>query len=195
MLVNNSDHDPYFVQVVDVNASFKQKHRLEFLAPLCLGKKILHVGFVDWPITDPKHSLHLQLSRIVPKIDGFDVNQEGAEMLHVPNGKQYFKWDDIPDEQYDIILCTEVIEHVDNVKDFLQKMDRFGGDLVITAPCAYSCRSFFEQKEDAFYEVVHPDHNVWYSPYTLKNTIEKYSSRKVTGLYFINHISIAAIAR
>ena len=33
---------------------------------------------------------------------------------------------------------------------------------------------------DEFVEIVHPDHNCWYSPYTLKNQIEKYSNLKVT---------------
>jgi len=41
--------------------------------------------------------------------------------------------------------------------------------------------------------VVHPDHNVWYTPYTFANTIRKYSGLKVERMWFFNNISILAL--
>lgn len=190
MYVNGAYHDDYFVQEVEVSRAFKAKNRLEFIAPLCLGKKVLHVGFVDWPITDRNQSLHLQLSKITKKIDGYDVNRDGAEHLEVPNGNQYFDWS-MPDD-YDVVLCTEVLEHAGDVEGLIRNMDRFNASMVITVPCVYQCRQFFEDGE-TFREVVHPDHNCWFSPYTLKNVLSKYSTKRLRGLFWVGNISIGAI--
>lgn len=44
-------------------------------------------------------------------------------------------------------------------------------------------RNFYGK--DLFVEVVHPDHNCWYSPFTLKNQIEKYSNLKVKNTFLL----------
>lgn len=191
MIVNGKKHKEFFVQIIEVDKTYKDKSRLDFFLPLVKGKKILHVGFVDWPITKPENSFHIWLSQHSKQVDGMDVNKEGADQLSIPNGKNYFDWSEIVD-QYDLIMVSEVIEHVDNVKNFLETLDRYSGKLIITAPDAYLLQHHFEEN-DKFVEVVHPDHNCYYSPYTLKNTIEKYSKRKVTSLHWIQNHSIAAI--
>lgn len=72
------------------------------------------------------------------------------------------------------------------------------GAYVITVPDAYSCfsRHFEYAQQDAiFTEVVHPDHNCWYTPHTLRNVIRKYTDWQLDGLWFFNSISLLAIAR
>ena len=191
MIVNGKNHKEYFVQQVSVDKTYRDKSRLDFFLPLIQNKKVLHVGFVDWPITKPKNSLHLWLSQHAKKVDGIDVNREGAENLTVPNGTNYFSWNDITDT-YDVILVAEVIEHVDNIRLFLEMLDKHPGKLIVTAPDAYLLHRHFEESNN-FIEVVHPDHNCYYSPYTLKNTIEKYSNRTVLSLHWIQNHSIAAV--
>ena len=79
----------------------------------------------------------------------------------------------------------EVIEHVDNVALFLQQLDQVKGKLIITAPCAYKLSGNFREENGLYIETVHPDHNCWYSPYTLKNVINKYSkTRQVTSMHW-----------
>lgn len=100
---------------------------------------------------------------------------------------------------YDIVLVPEVLEHVPDVADFLERLDALQADwYVITVPDAYSCfnRHFeYAAGEALFTEVVHPDHNCWYTPYTLRNVIRKYTSWQLEGLWFFNSISLLAIAR
>ena len=70
------------------------------------------------------------------------------------------------------------------------------GHLVITVPDAYQChkRHFdYVQSTDTFVEVVHPDHNCWYTPYTLANVIAKYTPWTLDGLWFFNNISLLAM--
>jgi len=39
----------------------------------------------------------------------------------------------------------------------------------------------------------HTDHNCWYTPWTLYNTIQKYSKKKNCKLYWLQNHSIAAV--
>ena len=45
-----------------------------------------------------------------------------------------------------------------------------------------------------FVEVVHPDHNCWYTPFTLSNTIKKYTPWNIDGMWFFNAISLFTLA-
>jgi len=45
-------------------------------------------------------------------------------------------------------------------------------------------RNFYSKNK--IIEVVHPDHNCWYSPFTLKNQIQKYSNLKVSEVFLLN---------
>jgi len=188
------------LQRLTVDQTYRHRSRLEFFQPHVQDQRVLHVGFVDWPITRTKKNLHLAIAPWCQVLDGIDVHAESAEHLRVPNGNLYFDWSQIT-QQYDVILVPEVIEHVDNVQQFFEQLNQMSGKLIVTAPDAYLLHdNHFNvvkhkatDNPDEFVEIVHPDHNCWYSPYTLKNTIDKFSTKKVTSLHWINDQSIAAI--
>ncbi|MCW8309317.1 hypothetical protein AruPA_20035 [Acidiphilium sp. PA] len=63
-------------------------------------------------------------------------------------------------------------------------------------PDAYQCRERhfdYVVETETFVEIVHPDHNVWYTPYTLFNTIKKYCRMNTKKMWFFNEISILAL--
>ena len=64
----------YFSQTVTVDSSSQDLSRLDFLTPLVTDLKVLHVGFVDYPITKPKKNLHLRIAPVCKRIDGIDPN-------------------------------------------------------------------------------------------------------------------------
>jgi hypothetical protein len=176
----------YFSQTVTVDSTSQNISRLDFLTPLVADLKVLHVGFVDYPITKSKKNLHLRIAPACKRIDGIDPNatDEIKSVLSVPNGNIYDSWNDVPND-YDVIIVPEVIEHVDNVALFLQQLDQVKGKLIITAPCAYKLSGNFREETELYIETVHPDHNCWYTPYTLKNVINKYSkTRQVTSMHW-----------
>jgi len=180
-------------QLVSVDQTYRNSSRLDFFQPLLMGKKVLHVGFVDWPkkISADK-TLHLVIAPWCARLDGIDPDVEQAEKLRVPNGDIFSSWDQVPND-YDIILVPEVIEHVGNVADFFATLNNYAGTLIVTAPDAYLLQKNFEETINGFSELVHADHNCWYSPYTLKNTINKFSSKKVLSLHWLDNSIIAAI--
>ncbi|MDC8787284.1 methyltransferase domain-containing protein [Roseateles koreensis] len=190
-------HAPYFVQKVPVSEALMGQSRLEVFIPMCTGKRVLHVGCVDWPITNLNQSLHLQLDGVC-QLDGFDINHEAFALMqpHL-NGRLFSRWEDVTDH-YDLVLVPEVMEHVPDVQGFLQQLQALGADqYVITVPDAFSCfRRHFDYSSGAqsFVEVVHPDHNCWYTPFTLSNVLRKYTDWNLQGLWFFNRMSLLAIA-
>ncbi|RYY28344.1 MAG: mannosyltransferase [Sphingomonadales bacterium] len=189
-------HAPYFVQRVNVSNAFEGMGRIKVLRQFCEGKRVLHVGCADWPITDINRSLHLLLDRFCAKLDGVDPHSEALEMLapHV-KGRLYSSMSEVTDS-YDIVLVPEVMEHVANVEEFLAELQSVdAAEYLISVPDAFQCRArHFDYVADSetFVEVVHPDHNVWYTPYTFANTIQKYSDLHLEQMWFFNRISLLA---
>ena len=184
---NYKNFDEFWVQKVKVEDI---DNRLEFFIDTCRNKNILHFGCTDWPIFRPEKNLHIQLSKVTKQLHGFDIDIEGIENLKKYVDQEYFSdYTNITKYKYDVCLVPETIEHVDNVKDFLVNLSKVNANkFLITAPNCFTevhlNRNY--RGEDYFVEVVHPDHNCWYSPYTLKNQIEKYSNLSVQKTYLFN---------
>jgi hypothetical protein len=191
-------HAPYFVQTTQVGRELQGRPRLDVFAQMCAGQRVLHVGCVDWPITNLQHSLHLQLQAHCASLDGFDIHTEAfAQMQPHLTGRLFSDWSQVTGA-YDIVLVPEVLEHVPDVQGFLQQLDRLDArHYVITVPDAFSCfHGHFEElpEQEQFVEVVHPDHNCWYTPYTFANVLRKYTPWTLKGMWFFNRISLLAIA-
>ncbi|HET8611995.1 MAG TPA: glycosyltransferase, partial [Sphingomonas sp.] len=190
-------HAPYFVQRVQVDDSLARLGRLDVFRHLCGGKRVLHVGCADWPITDPATSLHLALEPHCARLDGFDVHEEAlAQLAPLTQGRLFSDFADIADS-YDIVLVPEVMEHVPDVPGFLAQLERVDASCYfLSVPDAFQCRGRhfdYLPQSQTFVEVVHPDHNVWYTPYTFANTIRKYSGFQVEKMWFFNGISLLAM--
>jgi mannosyltransferase OCH1-like enzyme len=190
-------HDPYFVQRVAVSSEIAQLNRYDVLRTMCQGKRVLHVGCADWPITDPRTSLHLALEAVCAQLDGVDPHVEALEQLAPFTGGRLFSSLEQATDSYDIVLVPEVMEHVSDVAEFLDQLYRVdAGMVLISVPDAFQCRGHhFDYVADSqtFVEVVHPDHNVWYTPYTFANTIKKYSDFNIEQMWFFNRISLLAL--
>ena len=195
----SSLHSPYFVQRINVSSEIIGLDRLQVFSNLCKNQRVLHIGCADWPITEPKHSLHLELQPHCSKLDGLDIHEEALSLLSEhANGKLYCRYEDINDE-YDLILAPEVMEHVPDVRGFLTQLDNLNApSIVITVPDAYQCfKNHFEYSESTscFTEIIHPDHNCWYTPYTLSNVIKKYTNWQIEGIWFFNSISLMILLK
>ncbi len=164
-------------------------NRFNFFKEVCKNKTVLHFGCTDWPIFKAENNLHIKLSKYTKTLHGFDIDLEGIANLKKYVNQDYFSsFENIENINYDVCLIPETIEHVDNVRIFLEGISKINAKkFLITAPNCFSkeniSRNFYGK--DFFIEVVHPDHNCWYSAYTLKNQIEKYASLKVVKVYLL----------
>lgn len=193
-----AQHDPYFVQQVQVSDELVGIPRWDVLSGLLAGKRVLHVGCADWPITDVAANLHVQLDSICARLDGIDPHVEAMEALapHV-RGRLFTDWSQVTDS-YDVLLVPEVLEHVSDVTTFFRQLDSVDfGAAILTVPDAFQCRAAhfeFDRGAGVFTEIVHPDHNVWFTPYTFTNTVRKHTDWSVDGLWFYNRISLLMLA-
>lgn len=158
----------------------------------------LHVGCTDWPIMDTSTSLHLGLLADGYRIDGYDVDTDGIAAMRemAPESRFFDRWEDIPSEHYHLVLVPEVIEHVPDVGRFLSDLAGLSFDgLILTAPNAFSpgLKAATYLHDGAFYEEVHPDHNCWYSPYTLANVVRKYTPWRITEVLLLEEQSMACV--
>ena len=180
---------------------------------LTSGKDTLHLGCADWPIStkldggvgDHLHAdmcmwYNNQTDSHLYKFDGYDIRDEIIiklkENLIFTKCSLYSPLSPIPDDRkYDFILIPETIEHVDNVKAFLQSLihlvKNFQSKILITTPNVFAAQNIHNNRviDGKFREVVHPDHNCYYSAYTLPNAIRKaFSSTHMVKFFNIGSI-------
>lgn len=190
-------HAPYFLQRVPVGSELASLDRMEVFASLLSGQRVLHVGCADWPITDPRTSLHVRLEAHCARLDGLDPHGEALEQLRpFVKGQLFTDFAQVTD-RYDVVLVPEVMEHVPDVSDFLGRIEAVDAGLfLISVPDAFQCRARhfdYVPETETFLEGVHPDHNVWYTPYTFANTLRKYSGLELQRMWFFNRISLLAL--
>jgi len=186
-IVKQPKLDSYWIQNIKVN---RVEERLDVFKPYLENKKVLHIGCSDYPIFKPETNLHLAIKNMTSELHGMDVDKQGIEELRKHYDSIYYtNLLDSKDNVYDTILVPETIEHVENIGFFLKEINSLKADnYIITAPNCFN--DFFPNQFDSstniFTEAIHPDHNCWFSPYTLKNVIQKYTNLKVREIYLCN---------
>lgn len=181
--------DDFWLQKV----SYKiENDRVKFFKSLCENKKVIHFGCTDWPVFNPENNLHIKLNQYAKVLHGFDIDLKGIEILkNYVDQKYYSDFNYLKDEEYDICLIPETIEHVENIATFLRDVSAKvnAKAFYITGPNCFATAHITRNivTKDTFTEIVHPDHNCWFSPFTLKNSINKYSSLEVNQVYLLEN--------
>ncbi|MFO1218996.1 MAG: SAM-dependent methyltransferase [Burkholderiaceae bacterium] len=142
--------------------------RADRLVELARGRSVLHVGCCDHlPLVRQKMALgvylHQNLTNAARRCVGVDTNAEGVALLRELGFAEVFLPDEAPDQDYEVCLLADVIEHVGDPVSFLRAMRRHRfGELVIATPNAFRCRNALPGPE-----LVNTDHRFWFTPYTL----------------------------
>jgi len=176
-------NSPYLFKVPKVNII---KGRIEFVLKKCKEKKVLHLGCVDEGMTKERIKngmlMHLQLIRVTEQVWGVDKSKEGIKLLTQYGIKNLIYGDverldsikELQGKKYDIILATEIIEHLNNPGLFLQVVKTLfssNTEMILTTPNAFRFTEFGYNFKG--YEFVHPDHNYWFSWKTLSSLLTK----------------------
>jgi 2-polyprenyl-3-methyl-5-hydroxy-6-metoxy-1,4-benzoquinol methylase len=176
-------------------AALKFEHRLgpvrrvdrnAFLLERARGKKVLHLGCADEHTVAVKLKnqthLHAQLAAVSRNLWGVDVSENAlAELRHAGFDNllrgDVEHLDEIPElanQQFDVIIAGELIEHIFNPGLFLKASRRLcssNTELILTTPNAlvYSQTIFALIDREA----IHPDHMQMWSPTTLRNLVAR----------------------
>ena len=124
--------------------------RMDFVIDRCKGKRVLHLGCVDEGLTQERIKsgslLHTRLMSVAKEVLGVDISAEGIKLLRedgidnlvVGNIEQLDQIEELKQQNFDIILLTEVLEHLNNPGLFLQSVKKklFSPDtvMIITVP-------------------------------------------------------------
>ncbi len=181
--------------------------REEFLIESCRGKRVTHVGFVDYPLLETRITsnqwLHAALAEVADSIIGIDSDSKGVEWArssgfeaYVADASSEAAIDDLKLELADVVVAGEVIEHVDAPGPFLRGMLYLcapQGQLIITTPNAYRALNFIVPMTGK--ELIHPDHVAWHSPHTLANLLRSSGWDVERMLYYQNPFDPLAFDR
>ncbi|MCW3138525.1 MAG: class I SAM-dependent methyltransferase [Methanophagales archaeon] len=137
---------PFLFQVPKVKTVIG---RMDFVIDRCKGTRVLHLGCVDEGLTQERIKsgslLHTRLMGVAKEVWGVDIGAEGIKLLRergidnlvVGNIKQLDQIEELKQQNFDIILLTEVLEHLNNLGLFLQSVKKlFSPDtvMIITVP-------------------------------------------------------------
>lgn len=166
----------------------------EFIFNICKDKeKILHLGCVDSGLLEERiqqnQLLHLRLIEMFGqnRVFGLDQDEAGIEILRkkgidnlfIANAENMNFQD-----KFDVIVAGDIIEHVNNVGNFLKSIYRAlnnNGILIISTPNAHYYLFFI-----AYFwgiESIHPDHNYLFSATSLAMILKKHDF-KILEYYF-----------
>lgn len=163
--------------------------RVAYLKEICRDKSVLHLGCTNWPYTkdvlEDGTLLHLELQGIARELSGFDADREGLDLLGQLGVKNLYRADlehleDVElNQQFDVILAGEMIEHLSNPGLFLRGIKRFmrpDSTLVITtvnAYCGFRLLVYGLRGRGGRLEPVHPDHVAYYSYSTIHHLLSR----------------------
>lgn len=160
--------------------------RDDYIAAICRGKRVLHVGCTDAPLTEAKYNngtlLHQKLEKEAAELVGIDIDaasiarlqEKGVRNLHVADAAKIDEFLNKTGFSPEVIVAGEVLEHLENPADFLRGiMKGMSGEteLIISVPNAFWSEGFIHILTGK--EKVHPEHVAYYSYYTISQLLER----------------------
>lgn len=163
------------------------------------GNTVLHLGFVQhsnlWRKKIEENDwLHSQISKVAKKIVGIDFLKEEVDIIQEELGYEVYFGDVMQlseveiDEKFDLIICGELIEHIENAGLMLDGIKRFmhkESQLIITTPNPWRklwVDKIYEQKDETNW--LNKEHVSWYSHQTLKQLLERKNYEEVLYGYY-----------
>ncbi|MBN1874332.1 MAG: methyltransferase domain-containing protein, partial [Anaerolineae bacterium] len=153
----------------------------------CQNKRVLHLGCVDAGLLHARFQdevlMHQKLAAVASELWGVDVDEECIDFLR-EHGFQNLMVGDIcqleqtallREKNFDVIVASEVLEHVNNPGQFLDTvralMSLPEAQFIVSVPNAFRIDNLLWMFRKT--EYIHPDHNYWFSYYTITNLLNK----------------------
>ncbi|GAB5410847.1 MAG: hypothetical protein BalsKO_32120 [Balneolaceae bacterium] len=164
--------------------------RKEKIVSLCKNKSVLHLGFVQhsdqfMDMINKGTWLHEMIDTVSSKLVGLDFLNKEVNFLKENYGYEAYyadvtKLEDVElEEKFDVIVCGELIEHLDNPGLMLDGIKRFMHEdslLIITTPNPWSKnRLKLINRQVLESSWLNPEHTCWFSYQTLKQLLERYA--------------------
>lgn len=170
--------------------------RQETVIDRCRNRRVLHVGCVDSGLMEDRFArgelMHQKLALIADELWGIDTDEVGIQYLrdagfdhlYVADASELGKLPALADAHFEVIVCSEVVEHMLNPGAFFQSVKTLmvpgRTKLIVTVPNAFRIDTLLWLVRNV--EFNHPDHNFWFSYGTITNLVLK-NGYQVDELY------------
>ena len=186
-------------------------NRVDFIVDLCIDKRILHIGFSDFPFTEEKINnqslLHIQLKQISKSLLGLDNDKNAIEKYTALTNDSNVVYGDITIEypqqaiafKPDIILLSEVLEHLSEPYKAIDILyDSFVDEtkILVTVPNYMALDSIVSSFSKT--EAIHPHHHWYFSPYTLRKLFDDKRFKLLDlnfGMYYLQNTVINGVLK
>ncbi|WP_351233394.1 methyltransferase domain-containing protein [Streptomyces sp. NPDC002133] len=178
-------HPGFFVHRLPVGPVMPDRDAL--LLELCAGRRVLHIGCADSPLTaerlDDGSILHAKLLKTASAVLGSDIDARGVELLRERLGGEYAVMD-VTDQDArsiaarfkpEIVLAGDVIEHVRDAASFLRGIADLmreagsGAELILSTPNGLAFKGVVNTMKGL--ESIHPDHVYVFTPASLARLV------------------------
>lgn len=190
--------DMYIFKIKD---KFDNNSRIEKILEITKNKKVIHLGCCDHiPLIKERIEnnmwLHKLLTDNCKKVLGIDINKEAIDYIVNEVGYSNLEfWNicekgnkNIEKEKWDYIVVGEILEHVDNPVEFLQKIqenyNEYIEGIIITVPNIL-CEYRIKKNKSIYGEIINSDHRYWFTPFTILK-VGNNSGLEEMKLYFVN---------
>jgi len=177
----------------------REIYRKDEIIKMCHNKTVLHLGFIQHShlykeLIQSGEWLHDKIYKVSRKLVGFDYLKEDVEIIKKEYDYECYyadvtKLEDVDyNEKFDIIVCGELIEHLDNPGLMLNGIKKFMHQdtlLIITTPNPWSKKRLSLIKKGKYEsEWLNKEHTCWFSYQTLKQLLERYNYVEVKYEYY-----------
>ena len=173
--------------------------KLELLGELVLNKRVLDVGCVgqDKAFTSDEW-LHSYIRKHASVCHGVDIEVEQFSEIK-KLGYEIF----IPKEleklnlKYDIVLISDVIEHVDDPVGFIRYYGKFlenDGRMILSTPNSNAIRNFIQILINNRYSI-NPQHTCWFCPVSFLEVIDRAGFKPVDFYWLKEYFHISFLKR
>jgi ubiquinone/menaquinone biosynthesis C-methylase UbiE len=172
--------------------------RKEKIVSLCKGKKVLHLGFIQHTFYEKKIQendwLHSKLDEVSSKLVGVDYLANEVVKIKEKYGYECYFGDVMQldacelKDTFDVIVCGELIEHIENPGLMLDGIKRFMNEdttLIITTPNPwYRERIKLIKNNKLEDQWLNKEHVSWFSFETLKQLLARKGYDANGGYYY-----------
>jgi hypothetical protein len=179
----------------------KTKHLLSVSS----NKVVVHLGCTDWPNQieqiSKQNLLHIKILNATKKVIGVDVDVDGINHLQKLYPEKDFICGDVStsnkvqqeliDYFPDYLLVPDVLEHIENSRNFLVAIEKVlsktGATAVFTTPNAFALKTFIPALFGV--DFTHPDHCSIHNEFTILHAMNDANLQIIKVGYLSRDIS------
>jgi hypothetical protein len=181
--------------------------RKQKIVELCKEKTVLHLGFLEHELWTKKEAaqdwLHAQINKVAKELVGLDYLEEEIQKVKQKYDYEVYqadvtKLEDLKlEKKFDVLVCGELIEHIENpglMLDGIKKFMHQDSILIITSPNPWRTKWVENMQKGVLEEKwLNKEHVAWYSFQTLKQLLTRKGFAEIYYGYYYSELVMKVV--